>query len=82
MRRLRLENAELERRLREHTLELEIANRELEAFTWSVSHDLRAPLSVVLAFVAMLVSEVGRAGGRAARLAASMSSARRGRCPS
>jgi two-component system sensor histidine kinase/response regulator len=44
VRELRLQNAELERRIRARSEELEAVNRELDAFTHSVSHDLRAPL--------------------------------------
>jgi len=52
-------NTELEQRVVQRTGELEAANRELEAFSYSISHDLRAPLRTVNGFAGIVLEDFG-----------------------
>jgi light-regulated signal transduction histidine kinase (bacteriophytochrome) len=56
---LRAVNSELEKRVRDLSVALDVADQELAAFAYTVSHDLRAPLQGVLGFTQILEEDFG-----------------------
>lgn len=56
-RRLRLENVTLQKEAAQHSAATEAANKELDAFSYSVSHDLRAPLRAIRGFSQVLLED-------------------------
>jgi PAS domain S-box-containing protein len=67
---VRRTNDSLEQSVRARTAELEYANHELESYNYSISHDLRQPLSAIAGFADMLVDQLDEQAGALAKACA------------